>query len=219
MDNTDMFWDDVYNDDMDVPRWDEDNVMNNKASDKNYVKLSTTQRKGEKMKYCKKCGQLAILNKNKKYYCPKCSESYIYDTLSDDMIVERKPSESIEEKLNNAINVMRQLGELINSLAIESGIDISDEGQLNEGMKESINFLEKLYTIINASMVLAVYAGEAWRQDSINGDNFKWGYGADGYEFLDKYLTIGQEISDLFGTTDYCNSFYDYFCTYILPKK
>ena len=39
MDNTDMFWDDVYNDDMDVPRWDEDNVMNNKASDKNYVKL------------------------------------------------------------------------------------------------------------------------------------------------------------------------------------
>lgn len=74
--------------------------------------------------------------------------------------------------------------------------------------------MPKLPEIIRGACVLAVYAGEDWAKRQLD-----YGFGADSYEYLDKYIQGGIELCDKFGETDFYNDFMDYFIKYIKPEE
>ena len=81
-------------------------------------------------------------------------------------------------------------------------------------IQDSLEFLRSLDMIAKGACVLACYAGEDWhaREDA-------YGFGADGYSFLDKYLEGAIKLADKFGTEDFYDDYADYFAENIKPVE
>lgn len=73
--------------------------------------------------------------------------------------------------------------------------------------------IPKLPDIIRTACVLAVYAGEDWGKRQL-----AYGFGADSYEYIDKYIQGGIDLCDKFGETDFYDDYMQYFREYIRPQ-
>lgn len=71
--------------------------------------------------------------------------------------------------------------------------------------------------IIRGACVLAVYAGEDWGKRQIEDDE-GYGFGADSYEYLEKYIQGGIELCRKFGQEDFYNDYAKYFEENIKPE-
>ena len=118
------------------------------------------------------------------------------------------------EELENAIGCMeyweKRVGEYVMELNENS---LSEDECVMEATQKSLEFIKKLPEIVYGACVLAVYAGEDWASDE-----YGYGFGADSYEYCDKYVEGGMELADVFGTEDFHNDFYEYFEENICPN-
>lgn len=113
---------------------------------------------------------------------------------------DKKQELIFEEELQNAIKCMEyRLTEIENEC-------------MKKDILKALEFIKKLPEIIRSACVLAVYAGENWatRQED-------YGFGADGYEYCDKYIKGAMELANLYGTEDFYDEFMDYFKKEICP--
>ena len=88
----------------------------------------------------------------------------------------------------------------------------SEEYIAREDVESCMDFLSCIEEIVCGACVLAVYAGEDW-ETRID----KYGYGADGYEYVEKYIKGGMDMSAIYGETDFHNDYMDYFKKNIKP--
>lgn len=75
-------------------------------------------------------------------------------------------------------------------------------------------FVDMLPAIIRSACVLAVYAGEDYGNRP-----YAYGFGADSYDYLDKYVEGGMKIAVDFGTDDFYNYFDRFFEREIYPSN
>lgn len=120
---------------------------------------------------------------------------------------------SFEEEVQNAIGCMEyweeRVGEYINSL---NEVALSEDECVMEDTQKSLEFIRKLPSIIGGACVLACYAGEDWaaRQEAFD-------FGADGYEYVDKYINGAMQLSDVYGKEDFHNNYEAYYKDKIKP--
>lgn len=86
---------------------------------------------------------------------------------------------------------------------------------VDNDLEQSMEFLNKLNEVVYGACVLAVYAGEDWCKRN----GYGYGFGADSYDYLAKYITGGMELSDEFGTEDFYDLYENCFNTEIRPTE
>ena len=122
---------------------------------------------------------------------------------------------SFEEELENVIGCMeywkKRVGEYVMELNENS---LSEDECVMENTQKALEFIEKLPDIIFGACVLAVYAGEDWANNEAG-----YGFGADSYEYCDKYIEGGMELANVYGTDDFHSDFYEYFEKNICPES
>ena len=89
---------------------------------------------------------------------------------------------------------------------------------VDNDLEQSMEFVSKLSEIVYGACVLAVYGGEDWTSEDWE-DRDKSNFGADGYDYLDKYVAGGIELKDYFGTEDFYEIYDKYFKNNIRPKN
>lgn len=162
--------------------------------------------------------EMASLLENKEL----SAEDFNYLVIGDsEEVEEKKTSEQCEnedqltfyEEMENVIGCMeyweRRVGEYVMELNEGS---LSEDECVMEDTQKALEFIRQLPSIISGACVLAVYAGENWAYNQT-----KYGFGADGYEYCDKYIQGGMELAEVYGTEDFHNDFSDYFKKNICP--
>lgn len=162
--------------------------------------------------------EMASLLENKEL----SAEDFTYLVIGDsEEVEEKKTSEQCEnedqltfyEEMENVIGCMeyweRRVGEYVMELNEGS---LSEDECVMEDTQKALEFIRQLPSIISGACVLAVYAGEDWAYNQT-----KYGFGADGYEYCDKYIQGGMELAEVYGTEDFHNVFSDYFKKNICP--
>lgn len=112
---------------------------------------------------------------------------------------ERSNMTSFEDEVMNVRDCIREL-------------NLTKDDNLQKKISQATDFLQMLPAIIRSACVLAVYAGE---DQNIHGSAY--GFGADSYDYLDKYVKGGMEMAVDFGTGDFYNYFDQYFVEEIMP--
>ena len=122
---------------------------------------------------------------------------------------------TFEEEVNNVIGCMeyweKRVGEYVMELNESS---LSEDECVMEDTQKALEFIRKIPAIISGACVLAAYAGEDWAS---NED--KYGFGADSYEYTDKYIKGAMELAEVYGTEDFHNDYSDYFRKHICPTS
>ena len=121
---------------------------------------------------------------------------------------------TFEEELKNVIGCMEYWEQRVGEYVMElNECSLSEDECVMEDTQKALEFIRKLPEIISGACVLAVYAGEDWA-----GSETEYGFGADSYEYCDKYIEGGMELADVYGTEDFHNDYMDYFKKEICPK-
>ena len=128
--------------------------------------------------------------------------------------MQNKERLTFEEELGNVIGCMEYWEKRVSEYVMELNENsLSEDECVMEDTQKALEFIRKLPEIIFGACVLAVYAGEDWASDETG-----YGFGADSYEYCDKYIEGGMELADVFGTEDFHNDFYEYFEKNICPN-
>ena len=118
---------------------------------------------------------------------------------------------TFDDEVNNVIGCMEYFMERIGELIDESSL--TEDEMVNDDAKKCLEFLHSLKETVRGACVLAVYAGADEENNKLT-----YGFGADGYEYLDKYLEGGMELNDKFGKEDFYNDYEKYFEDNIKPQ-
>lgn len=122
---------------------------------------------------------------------------------------------TFDDEVNNVIGCMEYLMGRVGELIADSNeSSLTEDEMVNDDAKKCLEFLHSLKETVRGACVLAVYTGADWEN---NIDSY--GFGADGYKYLDKYLEGGMELSDKFGKEDFYNDYEKYFCNNIKSTK
>jgi len=116
---------------------------------------------------------------------------------------------TFDDEVDNVIGCMEYLVKRIGNASEEK---LSEDDMVNEDARKCLEFLYKLKEIARGACVLAVYGGEDWGERHLD-----YGFGADSYAYLDKYLQGGMELCDEFGKEDFYNDYEDYYYKHIEP--
>lgn len=120
---------------------------------------------------------------------------------------------TFDEEVRNVIGCMEYLNKRMKDFLKENPTDsLSEDECVVEDVDKALEFVYRLPEIISSACVLAVYAGEDWATREKG-----YGFGADSYEYCDKYTQGAIELADIYGTIDFYNDFYEYFTNNIKP--
>ena len=121
---------------------------------------------------------------------------------------------TFDEEIENVIGCIEYFMERMSDFLVnENENTLTEDEMVNDDAKKSLEFLYKVKEIVRGACVLAVYTGEDWRER-----DDKYSFGADSYEYLEKYLKGGIELKDKFGTEDFYDDYGKYFVDNIRPK-
>ena len=128
---------------------------------------------------------------------------------------------TFEDEIQNVIGCLESLMSCVEQYEDECNtVYLTETEVVLDDAKKSLEFLDKLPEIVYGACVLACYcASDEANRYAYNDTNADcYGFGADGYEWIYKYVDGGIELAEEFGKEDFYNTYWKYADENIVPK-